>query len=101
MWLGGRGGVAYPAASAASLLLLLLFNELHGRSRGRGCSHGPDHLDAVLRQRGQAQALPAPHLHLLELLETPQGELEDKGWRQKQAVGKRMRNSRHGRSTCK
>lgn len=68
----------YPAAAATSLLLLLLFDELHGRGWGRGRSHGPDHLDAVLRQRGQVQMLPASHLHLLELLETAQGELEDK-----------------------
>lgn len=78
-----KGGGPYPAAAAASLLLLLLFNELHGRGRGRGGSHGSDHLDAVLRQRGQVQALPAPHLHLLELLETPQGELGDGGRRRK------------------
>lgn len=72
---GGRRGL-YPAAATAPLLLLLLLDELHGGGRGRGRPHGPDHLDAVLRQRRQVEALPAPHLHLLELLETPQGELD-------------------------
>lgn len=71
--------VAHPAAAAASLLLLLLLDQLHGGGRGRGRSHGPDHLDAVLRQRGQVETLAAPHLHLLELLEAPQGELEEGG----------------------
>ena len=67
----------YPAAAAASLLLLLLFYELHGGSRGRSCSHGSDHLDAVLREWGQAETLSASHRHLLELLEPPQRKLED------------------------
>jgi len=75
----------YPAAAAASLLLLLLLNELHGGGRGRGGSHGPDHLDAVLGQRGQLEALAAAHLHLLKLLETPHGELGDKGGREKRS----------------
>lgn len=66
----------YPAAAAASLLLLLLFDELHGGGRGRGRSHGSHHLDAVLWERGQAEPLPASHLHLLELLEPAQRKLE-------------------------
>lgn len=66
----------YPTAAAASLLLLLLLNELHGRGRRRGRPHGSDHLDAVFGQRRETVALAAPDLHLLQLLEPSQGELE-------------------------
>lgn len=71
----GVGWEAHPAAATASLLLLLLLNELHGGGRGRGRPHGPHHLDAVLRQRRQAEALAPAHLHLLKLLETAQRKL--------------------------
>lgn len=71
-------GLAYPAAPATPLLLLLLLDELHGGGRGRSGPHGPDHLNAVLWQWGKVETLPALNLHLLEVLKTTQGELESK-----------------------
>lgn len=82
----------YPAAAAASLLLLLLFNELHGGGRGRGRSHGSHHLDAVLWERGQAEPLPASHLHLLELLEPAQRKLERRDGHMEWATAMRWRS---------
>lgn len=81
-----RARCVYPAAAPASLLLLLLLDELHGRSWRRRRSHGSHHIDAVLRERGQAEALPGTHVHLLELLESPQRELEGAKAQMKQAI---------------
>lgn len=85
---GRRWEESYPAAAAASLLLLLLLlDELHGGGGGGGGPHGPHHPDAVLRERRQVQLLAPSHLHLLELLEPPQGELRRKDYASEEATG--------------
>ena len=58
---------------------LLLLDEVGGGGGGRGCPHAADHADAVLGEGGQGQLLPLLHLDVLELLEPPQGELQERG----------------------